>query len=227
MDENLDHDKLLELCNNEEEFRQTIITLLTAKDVTLFDSLCREADQELPARMSRFLNDLREVYNNESLRKVIVNLLNDSYSVPEMRGIQLLVQTHVMHQQHVQELNQTIYEDARDTVQSYLPAFQELINFLERLPSEPEERDTELLKDSFLTEIAEAVEEDTRINSSFLLNICKDQEYRDTLAETLESYPSVVQYIFGLADQLNKAQKCIEEIEIDEMLHDIEGSDQW
>lgn len=215
-------EELLRLCNREEEFKKQIYTLLSVPSIEQFNDLL-DTSEEMPPSMEQFINDLRAIYEDTPLREMVQRILTDQLSPSQIRGIDHLISSQILQAQRVRKLNDSMLADARETITTYLPAFENMVLFFQDLNDNARNYESNYgLRDEFIEEITQAMNNDARITPELLLKICKEEEYRKIFALEIENYPQPIHYIFGLADQLVNAQRYLAEIEIDDMLHDIE-----
>lgn len=221
-DKEMGTEELLRLCNREEEFKKQIYTLLSVPSVEQFNDLL-DTSEEMPPSMEQFINDLRAIYEDTPLRTFVQRILTDQITPSQLRGIDHLISSQILQAQRVRKLNDSMLADARETITTYLPAFENMMVFFQDLDNDSRDFDSNYgLRDEFIAEITEAIKSDERVTPKLLLKICHEEQFRKSFAPELDDYPKAVHYIFGLADQLVNAQRYLAEIEIDDMLHDIE-----
>lgn len=225
---NKEHDlsteELLNLCNREEGFRSTLVALLGSETIDHFDAIIESAEEHLHSAMIPFMNDLREIFLDKNVRIVILALLQEELSESQVRGMSYLISSHIDQVQRVELLRARMYRTARETIEQYVPAFDELFRFLTELDREDiwNKVPHPSLTDQFYDEIHDAVTSDSRVSGSFLAKLCRDEQFRDSISSQLESYPEVVQSLSKMATNLVQAQRYLAEIEIEDLLHDIE-----
>lgn len=217
-------EELLRLCNREEEFKKQIYTLLSVPTIEQFNELL-DTSEKMPPSMEQFINDLRAIYEDTPLKEFVQRVLTDQLTPSQLRGIDHLISSQMLQAQRVRKLNDSMLADARETITTYLPAFENMMVFFQDLQNNTRDFESNYgLRDEFIEEIAQAMSDDARVTPELLLKICREEEYRKIFALEIDNYPKAIHYIFGLADQLVNAQRYLAEIEIDDMLHDIEDN---
>ncbi len=223
-EQSLSTEELLQLCNREESFRSTLVSLLESSSIEEFDAIVESAQSQMSSSLIPFMNDLREIYMDNPLRIVVINLLEERLNQSQVRGLSFLLTTHVEQVQRVDLLRNRMYQTARETIENHVPIFDELSRFLATLSSDSEweSESCPALNDEFYEELKEAVMMDSRITGKFLEQVCRSDEFRKSIVDSLDSYPEVVQVLWKMADSLVQSQRYIAEIEIEDLLHDIE-----
>ncbi len=217
---------LLSECNRDESFRKSLVSLLGTETPEEFELIVTIAKKEMSESMLPFIYDLRALYDDPLLRTVMLGILDDDYSESKMRAVSYILNMHLAQIRRVEDLRSMMYKNARDTIEQYVPAFDELVDFIHRLETEHLDEATPhpALSDVFYKELLDSLHSDTRVTSGFLENICRDESFRSTIDDQIESYPEVVQVLFRMADALVRAQRYLADMEIDNLLHGIEES---
>lgn len=223
-EQKLSTEELLQLCNREESFRSTLVSLLQSESIEEFDAIVESAQSQMSKSLIPFMNDLREIYSDYSLRIVVVKLLEEKLNQAQVRGLSFLLTTHVEQIQRVDILRNRMYKTARESIENNVLVLDEFARFLETLKSASEWEPTSYIamKNQFYSDIIFAMETDNRITVKFLEQLCRSEEFRSSLSDSLSTYPDPVKVLAKIADSLIQAQRYMAEVEIEDLLHDIE-----